>query len=220
MPCGELRDILVLVVDDDQAIREEISGVLERDGAQTIGFASGSSFLAEIAQLPPAVVLLDLGLPGRTGLEILSALDGRALLHRFIVLTGRGSVPTAVSAMRSGAHDFIEKPVRSDRLRDAVRSAADEVRRAIAERDHRADIVRRTETLSPRERDVLAGLMTGHRNKSIAKDLGLNVRTVEMHRSNLMQKLGARTIAHAITMGLLAAEGVQAAGSRSGCGAA
>ncbi|MFA6113675.1 MAG: response regulator [Sphingomonas sp.] len=183
------------LVDDDAAVRNAMRGLLDLQPDQTLlDFGSGEAFLDVAGEVDPGVLLLDLNMPRLGGMEVLQAL--RAFPGKFavLVLTGMGTVPRALDAMRDGVFDFLEKPCPVEQLLDTVDAAHADLalkREAIAGADKaKAQI----DTLSGRERDVLMGLLDGLANKNIAFALDISARTVEIYRANLMHKLQVRSL--------------------------
>ena len=199
----------VHLVDDDEAIRRSASFMLRTSGYQVKTYSSGVELLASLADLAPGCILMDVRMPGMDGLEVQKALKARGILLPVIVMTGHGDVGVAVQAMKAGAVDFIEKPFEKKVLVAAIDEGL--ARIAQAERRHaRADEAKvRLEALTPRERDVLEGLVRGHPNKTIAYDLGISPRTVEIHRANLMDKLGVPSLSDALRIAFAAGLGDQ-----------
>ena len=189
---------LIYVVDDDEAIRRSLSFMLKTSGFAVQSFSGGIPFLKEAAWLEQGCVLLDVRMPDMDGLEVQRELRARGVLLPVIIMTGHGDVGMAVAAMKAGATDFIEKPFEKAALLDAIAAANAQV---AAHRDagaRREDAQARLNILTDREREVLNGLVEGLPNKSIAYDLGISPRTVEIHRANLMQKLDVRSLSEAL----------------------
>jgi len=195
----------IYIVDDDDALRQSVEVLLEvAGGFATRSFASGEEFLAAVPEAEAGCVLLDLNMPGMNGLEVLrrlQAIDGR---FETILLTGQGDIALAVEAMKSGAIDFIEKPYDNRMLLNALKNGfariEDREREFSAIQTARDNIDR----LTPRERDVLLGLIDGKANKIIAYELDISPRTVEIYRANLMDKLGVRSVAEAVRIAFAA----------------
>lgn len=189
---------LIYVVDDDEAIRRSLSFMLKTSGFAVQSFSGGIPFLKDAATLEQGCVLLDVRMPDMDGLEVQRELRARGILLPVIIMTGHGDVGMAVAAMKAGATDFIEKPFEKAALLEAIAAACAQVaahRDAGARRD---EAQARLNILTDREREVLAGLVEGLPNKSIAYDLGISPRTVEIHRANLMQKLDVRSLSEAL----------------------
>jgi len=196
---------LVYVVDDDEAVRDSMRWLLEANGFEVCSFASAEAFLAHLPDPEPvACLLLDVRMPGMTGLELHEELVRRGSALPLIFITGHGDVPMAVSRMKKGAHDFLEKPFSDAQLRQLVSDCLG--RAAAAKRESRGerDASERIERLTGRERQVLELIVAGRLNKQIADDLGISIKTVEAHRANIMDKLGARTMADLMRIALRA----------------
>lgn len=188
---------LVHIVDDEESVRNSVGFMLQTTGYSVRAWPSGAFFLRELKSADPGCILLDIRMPEMDGLQVLQQLRARGVTMPVIVLTGHGDVSIAVKAMRAGAADFLEKPFEAEQLLCAIE-------KAFAQMGETSDAARtdaaRTQiaTLSMREREVLEGLVAGFPNKTIAYDLGISPRTVEVHRANLMQKLGARSLSEAL----------------------
>lgn len=194
----------VYLVDDEAAVRRSVGFMLKTSGYDVEAFESGEAFLKVAAHLPPGCVLLDVRLGGLDGLEVQQALKDRGIMLPVVIITGHGDVALAVRAMKAGAVDFLEKPFEKAAL---VTSIANAQRR----NDGREELARLAEqaraqlnALTPRERDVLNGLVEGQSNKVIAYDLGISPRTVEIHRANLMSKLGVNSLSDALKIAFTA----------------
>jgi len=196
----------IYVVDDDEAIRRSLSFMLRTSGFAVKLFEGGSHFLKEAAALEPGCVLLDVRMPDIDGLAVQRELRARGIMLPVVIMTGHGDVDMAVTAMKAGASDFIEKPFEKAALLACVDAAR---RTAVADRGASAraeDARARLNILTDREREVLDGLVEGLPNKTIAYDLGISPRTVEIHRANLMQKLEVKSLAEALRIAFHAAE--------------
>lgn len=197
---------LVYLIDDEEAIRRSAGFLLRTAGYGVKTYESGLAFLKE-RDLSPGCILLDVRMPGMDGLEVQSALQERGSTFPVVVMTGHGDVNLAVQAMKGGAVDFIEKPFEKAVLIGAIEEGfarIDHAGRRHA-RGHEAQV--RLNTLTPRERDVLQGLVRGHPNKTIAYDLDISPRTVEIHRANLMTKLGVTSFSEALRIAFAAGLG-------------
>jgi two-component system, LuxR family, response regulator FixJ len=193
---------VVHIVDDDPRLRRALQRMLESAGYTTAAYASGPAVIEALAVLS-GCMLLDLRMPEMDGLEVLARLNEFGVLLPIIVVTGHGDVPTAVQAMKTGALDFIEKPIDDDRLFAAIDAAL--VTGARKNMDNQVVLSsKRMQSLSPRERQVLEGIVAGKGNKLIAFDLDISVRTVEVHRTRLLHRLGTHSIAEAIRVAVLA----------------
>ncbi len=197
----------IYVVDDDEAIRRSLSFLLKTSGYAVRLFEGGAAFLKEAAGLEPGCVLLDVRMPDIDGLEVQRELRARGVMLPVVIMTGHGDIDMAVAAMKAGASDFIEKPFEKAALLGCVEAART---LSLAERGAgaRADDARaRLNVLTDREREVLDGLVEGLPNKTIAFDLGISPRTVEIHRANLMQKLEVKSLAEALRIAFHAGVG-------------
>ncbi len=198
---------LVHLVDDDEAIRRSASFMLRTGGLVVKTYASGLELLTVGKGLEPGCILLDVRMPGMDGLEVQKALQDEGILLPVIVMTGHGDVAVAVQAMKAGAIDFIEKPFEKAMLLDALEEGFAQIAQA-GTRAARGDEARaKLDVLTPRERDVLEGLVRGHPNKTIAYDLGISPRTVEIHRANVMSKLGVASLSEALRIAFAAGLG-------------
>ena len=194
----------VSVIDDDDAARDSLAFLLESAGIPTRVYGSAVDFLAALADEGSACIITDVRMPGMTGTELLRRLKESGRRIPVIVTTGHGDIALAVEAMKLGAVDFFEKPFADEALLRAVRAAIE--KRATSEDTdaERAAVAERLTTLSARERQVLEGLVSGQPNKTIAYDLGISPRTVEVYRANLMTKMKASSLSDLVRMALLA----------------
>ena len=197
----------VYLVDDDEAIRRSASFMLKTSGFVVKAFPSGVDFLKEGKDIDPGCVLLDVRMPGMDGLEVQQALRDRGSLLPVIVMTGHGDVNVAVQAMKAGAVDFIEKPFEKATMLNALEEGFSRLHHDDRSRVRREEALVRLQALTPRERDVLEGLARGLPNKTIAYDLEISARTVEIHRANLMGKLGAASLSEALRIAFSAGLG-------------
>jgi two-component system response regulator FixJ len=198
---------MVHLVDDDEAIRRAASFMLRTSGYLVKTYASGVELLEAGREIPPGCILLDVRMPEMDGLEVQRALKDRGILLPVVVMTGHGDVNVAVQALKAGAVDFIEKPFEKAVLLGAIEEALARLEHA-GRRHARADEAKvRLEALTPREIDVLQGLVRGHPNKTIAYDLGISPRTVEIHRANLMSKLNVASLSEALRIAFAAGLG-------------
>ena len=198
-----MSDKIVHLVDDDDAIRRSAGFMLKTSGYQVKTYVSGVELLKE-REIEPGCILLDVRMPEMDGLQVQKALQDRGLTHPVIVMTGHGDVNVAVQAMKAGAVDFIEKPFEKAQMLSAIEEGFSRIAQA-GRSTKRAEEARvRLQSLTPRERDVLEGLVRGHPNKTIAYDLGISPRTVEIHRANLMTKLDVRSLSDALRLAFAA----------------
>jgi two-component system, LuxR family, response regulator FixJ len=201
------RDQCVYIVDDDEAVRDSLSVLLESKGYAVKSFVSAPEFLSAAPLLPVGGLIVDIRMPDMDGFELQQHLTDRSLDFPLIVITGHGDVPLAVRAMKAGAVDFIEKPFASEAILSSLEAALSRLTTPSEEDPARAAASAKLALLSSRELQVLQGLLAGLPNKSIAYDLGISPRTVEIHRARLMDKTGARSLSELIRFAL--AGGVQ-----------
>src|ERR1700730_17584168 len=192
----------VYVVDDDDGMRRALSLLLNTVGYKTAAFASPKEFLDKFKPDAAGCLVLDIRMPGMSGLELQQHLNRMGSMLPVIFITGHGDVPMAVQAMKEGAFEFVQKPFRDQDLLDRINHALQQDAESRNNLARRADVVRRLETLTPRERQVMALVVDGAANKVIAIDLGLSERTVEIHRAKVMEKMGARSVAHLVKLQL------------------
>lgn len=191
---------LVHLVDDDDSVRRSVGFMLKTSGHRVQSYSSGTELLKEATKLEPGCILLDIRMPGMDGLEVQQELQSRGVSLPVIILTGHGDIPLSVRAMKAGAIDFIEKPFEKGVLVAAIDEAFRSLSRSDSDRERAKIAMVRLQALTPRERDVLDGLARGLPNKTIAYDLGISPRTVEIHRANLMLKLEARSLSEALRL--------------------
>ncbi|HEY6048916.1 MAG TPA: response regulator FixJ [Sphingomicrobium sp.] len=202
MSADEFR--IIHLVDDDEAIRRAVGFMLKTSGFQVRSYVSGAELLKSVPDLRPGCILLDIRMPGMDGLEVQAALADKGVTLPVIIMTGHGDVTLAVQAMKAGAIDFIEKPFEKGVLLSAIEHGIERLSRSAAKRDRADQAGLRLQALTPREREVLQGLADGLPNKTIAYDLGISPRTVEIHRANLMSKLGVRSLSEALRIAFAA----------------
>jgi two-component system response regulator FixJ len=195
---------IVHLVDDDAAIRRSVGFMLKTSGHRVESYESGTELLKNSGQLEQGCILLDIRMPGMDGLEVQQALQDKGVSLPVIIMTGHGDVSLAVRAMKCGAVDFIEKPFEKDALLASLEEGYRRLDRKGATEDRMRDSSVRLQALTPRERDVLDGLAQGLPNKTIAYDLGISPRTVEIHRANLMTKLEVRSLSEALRIAFAA----------------
>lgn len=188
---------IIHIVDDDPAVRDALSVLFELEGYQVETFAAGEDFLARLRDVSPSVVLLDVHMPGRSGLEVLEEMHARHCNAPVLIISGQGDIPMAVAAIKQGAHDFIEKPFDGtvvvdhiEKILEAARNKPETGQSALANWSFP-----RADTLTPRERDVLLQITQGASNKEAGQHLAISPRTIEVHRARIMEKLKARNTA-------------------------
>jgi len=192
----------VYIVDDDEAVRDSLRWLLEANSYRVRAYASAESFLAEYDEQQPGVLIVDVRMPGMSGLELQEQLINRKSTMPIVFITGHGDVPMAVSTMKKGAVDFLEKPFNETDLREIVgrmfQQANQRLSQAQAQKSHEAMLAR----LTAREQQVLERIVAGRLNKQIADDLGISIKTVEAHRANIMEKLQVTTVADLMKVAL------------------
>lgn len=194
---------IIYIVDDDQAVRDGLTALLSVNGFALQTFDSAERFLAALDPNAAGCAILDIRMPGMSGLDLQGELKRRGIALPVIIITGHGEVPLAVAALKAGAVDFLEKPFDSDAL---LASIADALRRNATARPSpfdRETIAARLAQLTPREREVMDLVVAGHPNKVVANRLGIAVRTVEIHRAKVMDKSQARNLSELIRMAML-----------------
>jgi two-component system response regulator FixJ len=193
----------IFVVDDDPAVRGGLRFMLRAGGYSVEAFPSARAFLEDYDPRQGGCLLLDVQMPKMTGLELQQQLNIRNWRVPVIFITGHGSVSVAIAAMKAGAFDFIEKPLREDVLLESIERALHWTDRAYEERLERAALQARAALLTPREREVFELITGGEPNKVIARLLGISFRTVELHRAHIIEKLQARSLSDLIRMGII-----------------
>jgi len=188
----------VHIVDDDGSIRELLSWLMKRNGFAARVYPDARSFLAAYKPGGPGCLLLDLNLPGMSGLELQQALKAQGVLLPVVFLSGRADIPKAVRAVREGAIDFIEKPFDYKQVVDLVREALQRDVAASAQRDRKRRLADRLAQLTQREREVLEFVVAGRMNREIAEALDISIKTVEAHRAKLMEKLEVGSVAELV----------------------
>ena len=192
----------VYIVDDDEAVRDSLRWLLEANTYRVRAFSSAEAFLSEYNEDQPGILIVDVRMPGMSGLELQEQLIIRKSTMPIVFITGHGDVPMAVSTLKKGAVDFLEKPFNESDLRETVSrmfdQANDRLKKAQAQKTHEAMLNR----LTSREQQVLERIVAGRLNKQIADDLGISIKTVEAHRANIMEKLQVTTVADLMKVAL------------------
>jgi two-component system, LuxR family, response regulator FixJ len=195
---------VVHIIDDDEGLRESLAFLLRTAALEVRSFDSAKAFLDALPDAALGCVITDVRMPDMSGIELLGRLKDLKIAVPVIVITGHGDIALAVEAMKIGAADFFEKPFDDDLLLASVRAALRQQEGQTKRGAERAEIEHSILTLSPREKDVLAGLIQGRANKQIAFDLGISPRTVEIYRANLMNKMQADSLSELVRMALIA----------------
>jgi FixJ family two-component response regulator len=199
-------DPSVFVIDDDQAVRDSLGLLLKSMGHRARLFASAQAFLDQYDPAMTGCIVLDIRMPGMSGMELQQRLETLHCALPVIFVTGHGDVPMAVEAMHHGAFDFIEKPFRDQELLDRINQALSRNAEHRSEDDRRRLLRQRFASLTPREHEVMDCVVRGLANKVIAMDLDLSQRTVEIHRARVMEKMSARSLADLVRMSFLLSE--------------
>ena len=188
-------DTTVLVVDDDPAVRRAVSRLVRTAGFNVRTYASPQEFLRQELPDGPACVVLDMFMDGLTGLEVQDVLRASTRRPPIIFLSGYGTIPTATLAIKRGAEEFLEKPVRAKELIEAIRRAVERDRSLSAQRADQQELARRYDTLTPREREVMSLVVSGLLNKQAAAELNISEKTIKVHRARVMEKMGTKALA-------------------------
>jgi two-component system response regulator FixJ len=197
-------DPIIYVIDDDEAVRQSLEFLLKTAGIVVRGLESAKAFLDILPEVKSGCVVTDVRMPGMTGIDLLRRLKETNPDLPVVVITGHGDISLAVEAMKIGAVDFLEKPFDDDQLIAAVRSALNRDAGVAKRKAELGQINEKLAELSNRERQVLDGLVAGNANKSIAFDLGISPRTVEIYRANVMTKMAANSLSDLVRMAMLA----------------
>ncbi len=192
----------VHIVDDDDAVRKSLQMLFRTVGIEAVAYMSGDDFLAQFDDAGEGCILLDIRMPGTSGLEVQKQLHDRGNNLPIIFITGHGDVPMAVEAMQLGAFDFVQKPFRDQDLMDRVSQALSKSEEHREEAEQHQEITLRYESLTPREKEVMACVVKGQANKVIAMDRNVSQRTVEIHRARVMEKMQARSLADLVRMSI------------------
>jgi len=210
MTVGNTASGEVFIVDDDPLVLNALSVVLSREGYQVTGFAEGTSFLASAKSRIPICVILDVHMPGQSGLHILKELNAQQYPAPIFIISGIGDIPMAVEAIKNGAFDFIEKPFDATTVVTRVREAVEAWARRARQTDGGNDLPKAFpghDLLTSRERDVLSQIASGSSNKQAGRELGISPRTIEVHRARIMEKLGAKNAADLVRIVLSESRG-------------
>ena len=191
---------IVFVVDDDAAARAAVENLLHSVGLKVETFESAASFLERGVPNGPSCLVLDVRLPRMSGIELQRDLLARGVTTPIIFVTGHGDIPMSVEAIKAGAMEFLTKPFRGQVLLDAIHKAIEQDRAIRAENARQAELRRRFDSLTPREWEVMDGVLAGKLNKEIAAELDASERTIKIHRANLMKKLGVDSVADLVRM--------------------
>lgn len=200
MPHESETKSIVHIVDDDESLRNALDSLLRSVGMETRAYGSVQDFQNASGLDLPGCLVLDVRLPGISGLDFQSQLAARGILLPVVLITGHGDIPMSVKAMKAGAVDFLAKPFRDQDILDAVAAAIDRDRKQRILDNEIATLRRRFETLSPREKQVMMMVTAGKLNKQVAGDLGLSVITIKIHRGAAMRKMAARSLADLVRM--------------------
>jgi FixJ family two-component response regulator len=190
----------VYVVEDDEAVRDSLDLLLKSDGKLVKTYENALAFLRDYSDKMAGCIVLDIRMPGMDGMELQKKLNDKHSILPIIFVTGHGDVPMAVDAMKEGAVDFIQKPYREEALLEKIEAALAqdlEQRKSLGEKQ---EIVRRIKNLTPREHEIMDRMIAGQANKVIAIELEISQRTVEIHRSRVMHKMGTHSLAHLVRM--------------------
>jgi len=190
----------IMVVDDDSGVRNAMRILLKSVGLESVLYSSAQEFLAAYQPSQPGCLLLDIRMPGMSGLELQQQLNLRGAVIPVIFMTGHGDVPMAVEAMQHGAFDFLQKPFRDQDLLDRIQKAIAKDAQSRASLGEHERIRTHLETLTAREREVMDLMIQGKQNKAIAQDLGVSPRTIEIHRARVMEKMEAHSVAELVRM--------------------
>jgi two-component system, LuxR family, response regulator FixJ len=200
---------VIYVVDDDDGMRRALDTLLSTVGYKTAVYSRPTEFLANFKSDSAGCLVLDIRMPDMSGLEVQQQLNRMGSMMPVIFITGHGDVPLAVQAMKEGAFEFIQKPFRDQDLLDRINHALKQDAENRSTVARRAEVLHRLETLTPRERQVMDMVVDGAANKVIAIDLNLSERTVEIHRAKVMEKMGARSVAHLVKLQLTLTDDAQ-----------
>lgn len=192
------RKVVVYLVDDDQAVRDSLKWVIESAGYVVEAYASAQAFLEAYRPEPPGCLILDVRMPGASGLNLQARLAQEHSIMPIIFISAHATVPDAVRAMRNGAIDFLVKPLNNQDLLDRIEKCVSEAVRRSEDRDRRIEVARRLAALTPREREVLDRVVAGKTNRAIATEMKVSVKTVDAHRAKVMEKMQAGSLAELV----------------------
>ena len=190
----------VYVVEDDEAVRDSLELLLKSDGKPVKTYESANAFLKDYSDKMAGCIVLDIRMPGMDGMELQKKLNEKHSILPIIFVTGHGDVPMAVDAMKEGAVDFIQKPYREEALKEKIEAALEQDLEQRKTLDEKQEIIRRVKSLTPREAEIMDRMIAGQANKVIAIELEISQRTVEIHRSRVMHKMGTHSLAHLVRM--------------------
>ncbi len=190
----------VYVVEDDEAVRDSLDLLLKSDGKLVKAYESAVAFLRDYSDKMAGCIVLDIRMPGMDGMELQKKLNDKHSILPIIFVTGHGDVPMAVDAMKEGAVDFIQKPYREEALLEKIEAALEQDLEQRKTLDEKQEIIRRIKSLTPREHEIMDRMIAGQANKVIAIELEISQRTVEIHRSRVMHKMGTHSLAHLVRM--------------------
>ncbi|WP_303289071.1 response regulator FixJ [Marinobacter sp. SS5-14b] len=190
----------VYVVEDDEAVRDSLELLLKSDSKPVKTYENAGAFLREYSDKMAGCIVLDIRMPGMDGMELQKKLNEKHSILPIIFVTGHGDVPMAVDAMKEGAVDFIQKPYREEALLEKIEAALEQDKEQRKSLDEKQEIIRRVKSLTPREREIMDRMIAGQANKVIAIELEISQRTVEIHRSRVMHKMGTHSLAHLVRM--------------------
>lgn len=190
----------VYVVEDDEAVRDSLELLLKTDGKTVKTYENAAVFLKDYSETMAGCIVLDIRMPGMDGMELQKKLNSKHSILPIIFVTGHGDVPMAVDAMKEGAVDFIQKPYREEALLEKIEAALEQDQEQRKTLDEKQEIMRRIKSLTPREHEIMDRMIEGQANKVIAIELEISQRTVEIHRSRVMHKMGTHSLAHLVRM--------------------